>query len=127
MADEVLKVIAENKIKELEKEIGKLRFQLKSTESFNRSAWEEYGSELCSGEMIANENAIRDDIAEVKDKIVLLERFVGGNFDLSQESYLRTQCGELDNETARIKEQKGSVVAQLEEISTIKRLLAITF
>ncbi len=127
MAEPVLVILAQKKIGELLLEVRNLSIKLQGEESFNQAAWGQYGSELCGGEMLANENKIREEIAEVEGKALLLQRFIGGGLDLSQEYLLKTQCEYLDTEIAQAQERKRTVAAQLEEIAKVKRLLAIIF
>ncbi len=127
MADGVLRVVAENKVKELEREIERLRGELRSKESFHSAAWAEYGSELCAGEMIGEELKIAGDIMEIERKTDLLRKFVQGTLDISEEGHLKQQCDEFDKEIERLNELKSSANGQLEKISAIKNLLAIKF
>jgi len=77
-----------------EKTIEELEQELKELEAGNKAAWELYGSELCAGEMSANEHALRDQICELKkkktiekwEKIGLLEGLDGD---------VNHQCAEL--------------------------------
>jgi hypothetical protein len=48
-------------VKELEKELADLR-------DYNRSAWDVYGSELCAGDMIAQEERLEKQIAKQKEE-----------------------------------------------------------
>lgn len=127
MADDVLKTHAENKVKELEKEEQRLERELRGKESFHRAAWAEYGSELCSGEMLADEDAIRDDIAEVGRKISLLKKFVGGKLDISREERLRNNSAEVAAQIVILQDSKKLIDGELSEIVMVKNLLAVTF
>lgn len=49
-----------------EKELKILRKQLKDMETFNQKAWDQYGSELCAGEMENNEKKLRDKINNIE-------------------------------------------------------------
>ena len=51
------------KLKKLEDELIKLR-------NLNKSSWDSYGSELCSGEMEKNENKLEEKIKQLKNEIV---------------------------------------------------------
>lgn len=78
------------KIDELKKEKFALNQRLEKEKSFNIVAWKEYGSELCSAEMDANETAIVKKIADVIEKINILEYYlVGGAFSTFGRSQLR--------------------------------------
>jgi hypothetical protein len=127
MVDGVLKTVAENKIKSLETEISAFEGALASTETFNKAAWAEYGSELCSGEMLGNELKMRKNINELKRNVLFLRAFICGNVDISEEDYLQQQCDGFDKEIARLNELKSSANGQLQRIATVKNLLAIEF
>jgi hypothetical protein len=49
----------EKPLEELEKELDELQ-------KHHRSAWEDYGSELCAGDMIAQEERLEKQIAKLK-------------------------------------------------------------
>jgi len=127
MTEPVLVALAQKKVGELLLEVRNLSIKLQGVESFNQAAWGQYGSELCGGEMLANEMKIREEITEVEGKALLLQRFIGGFLDISQEYLLKTQCEYLDEEITRSQELKRKATTQLEEIAKVKRLLAVTF
>lgn len=47
------------------KNLEKLRKELDDLKDYNLSSWNQYGSELCSGEMIKNENKLRKKIKKL--------------------------------------------------------------
>ena len=49
----------EKSIEELEKELDELQ-------KYHKSAWEDYGSELCAGDMIAQEERLEKEIKKLK-------------------------------------------------------------
>jgi hypothetical protein len=107
MADSNLRAIAENKIKELEKEISVLK------------------GELCAGEMSGKENKIRSKIRMVERSVNLLRNFIKGNLEISEEDWLQDECSRHDQEIARLNELKSSIDGRLEAINAVKRLLSI--
>jgi len=127
MVDNILKAVAENKIKELEKEVSALERELRDKESFHRAAWAEYGSELCTGEMLAEENKIQIEIIRIRRDIILLRNFIKGDLDISEEDYLQGECSRHNQEIARLNELKSSINARLEVIRAVKNLLAVIF
>ena len=127
MADAVLKTHAENKIKELEKEEQILKRELRGKESFHRAAWAEYGSELCSGEMLKDEHEMELKIEEVSRKITLLCRFIGGGLDISREEQLKKNSEEVAAQIVILQNSKKLIDGELSEIAMVKNLLAITF
>lgn len=126
MTDSVLKAIAENKIKELEIKVSVLRGELKSIESFHSAAWAEYGSELCSGEMIANESKIRMEINLTLRDIIFLRGFIEGRIDISREEQLRNNSAEVAAQIVTLQDSKKLIDEKLSEIAMVKNLLAIT-
>ena len=127
MADEVLKKIAENKIKELEKEVLVLKAELRSMESFNSAAWEMYGSELCAGEMTGNENKIRVKMDLIRCDIIYLRRFIEGRLDISREERLKTNSAQIDAQILTLQDSQRLIDEELSEIAVVKTLLAVTF
>lgn len=69
---------------QMKNELEKLEKKLKKLKKSNKSLWDTYGSELCAGEMIAEEKALEKEISKLKtiikwDKAGLLEG-LDGNF-----------------------------------------------
>ena len=50
--------------------INNLIQDLKREKASNKASWDMYGSELCAGEMINNEQAIQDKIKELREEVV---------------------------------------------------------
>lgn len=50
----------------MEKSIEELEQELREMEESHKAAWDTYGSELCAGDMIGKEQALRDKITELK-------------------------------------------------------------
>ena len=53
----------------MKKELKELETELKAMESFHSSIWNDYGSELCAGDMLGQEKRLREKIKELKRKI----------------------------------------------------------
>ena len=51
-----------------EKTIKELELELEKLKESNRAAWEQYGSELCAGDMSGKEQAIQDEINRLKKR-----------------------------------------------------------
>lgn len=126
MVDEVLKKIAENKIKELEIETRNLEEKLRIEESKNRWAWEQWGSEL-AGDFCDGELKIKKEINAINKKMSLLRGFISGGIDISQESCLRQKCEGFKKEIARLNSLNYDANSQIERISLLKELLTVTF
>lgn len=124
MADEVLKMVAENKIKELELKLVRLDEKLNYERAGADEAWKMYGSEL-AGDLLDGVKRVEKGIETVEKQISLLTRFISGGLDISQESSLRSQCRELDKEMTRINDLKNSTNAEIEEIIIVKDLLGV--
>lgn len=76
------------KIDELKKEKAALNQRLEEERNFHIAAWNEYGSELCAGEMADNEAAIAKKIADVSKKINILEQYLIGGFSAEERARL---------------------------------------
>src|SRR3989338_7948964 len=76
------------KIGELKKEKTELEQKLKEEKDFNIAAWNQYGSELCSASMVAKEAAIAKKIADIAEKIHILEQYLIGAFSASERTQL---------------------------------------
>jgi len=127
MTDNTLKTAAENKIKELERMRTNLNEQLSSKQSFNLAAWSEYGSELCAGEMIRDEQEISNRISEIVNKIALLRKFIQGELDVSAEEKLKKNSEEIAARIVALQGSKQLVDGELSEIMRVKNLLNLTF
>lgn len=64
-----LKIMKEKTIEELEQE-------LKEMKDSHRSLWDTYGSELCAGDMIRQEEKLENDIARLKEREALKQRTI---------------------------------------------------
>ena len=53
----------------MSKRLEILEQSLKKLREYNRSAWDTYGSELCAGEMIAEERALEEKIKKLKEEL----------------------------------------------------------
>ena len=127
MADNALKVAAENKIRELEKEEDRLNAQLRSKQSFHSSAWAEYGSELCAGGMLKEEQNIYLEMNAVSSRIALLRKFIDGRLDISREGRLKKNSAEVAGQIATLQSSKELIDGELSEIARLKSILAGTF
>lgn len=47
--------------------LEELKQELKELKEYHKSIWEDYGSELCAGGMIAKERELEDQINELED------------------------------------------------------------
>ena len=50
------------------KKINELVQDLKREKASNKASWDMYGSELCAGDMIGKEQAIKEEINELRDE-----------------------------------------------------------
>lgn len=123
MTDNALKAVAETKIKELEKEEKMLREELRNKQSFNASAWAEYGSELCSGSMIREEQDIRSRVNGVCEKIALLKRLLDGKLDFSEEEKLKNKAIEISNQMSSLLASLRQIENKMLELRTGRELL----
>lgn len=57
------------KTKTIKEKIKKLKKELEKKKEYNMSMWNTYGSELSSGAMIAEEDAIKDKIKKLEKKL----------------------------------------------------------
>ncbi len=52
----------------MEKTLSELEKDLEDLKRMNKSAWETYGSELCAGDMIRQENKLEEQIKTLKEE-----------------------------------------------------------
>lgn len=88
MLDEIQKAKVILKLKELKDKSENLDSAHSAKVSLHKTAWEEYGSELCVGEMIKEERKILEEKEGVDYDIDLLERVLAGTADISKAEYL---------------------------------------
>ncbi len=84
MLDKIKEAKVVLKLKELKDESENLASAHSSKVSSNTAAWKEYGSELCAGDMIKQENKILEEKEDVDDDIDLLEKVLAGMEDFSK-------------------------------------------
>ena len=126
--EEELRAKARAKIEKLEKDAKKLRSELRSTEDFHRSAWEEYGSELCAGDMQGKEAELGKKIKEVEANIKLLHRYVAYHMIsrmAETDTHCKSQMESIDNEITRQQSDKDGYQKLLDEHQVIRSLLGI--
>lgn len=58
-----------NKLEELKKKLADAELRLKTLQTQNMAAWEDYGSELCAGDMLSQEAEIELEIEDIKYEI----------------------------------------------------------
>jgi enoyl reductase-like protein len=64
--------------------------RLASMEAVHKSAWEQYGSACCAGEMLRKEQELMDEIAGLEAKAELLHRCLIGEIPtVSDEAFIR--------------------------------------
>lgn len=126
--EEELRAKARAKAEELEKEAEKLRSELRSMENFHRSAWEEYGSELCAGDMQGKEAELGKKIKAVEAHIELLRRYLEYHLIsrmAATDTHCKSQMESIDREIARQQSDKDGYQKILDEHQIIRNLLGI--
>lgn len=127
--EEELRAKALAKISWLEKEVEKLRGELRSMEDFHRSAWAEYGSELCAGEMNSKEISLGKTIKEAEANIQLLKRYLEHHLIsrmAASDAHCKSQIESIDREITRQQDDKNDYQKILDEHQTVRNLLGIT-
>lgn len=100
----------------LSKEEEKLSGELKKLEAFHKAAWEEYGSELCSVEMLGKENAIAKKISRIKAmKEIILSRNLNGKM-------LKQVLADIDDLLSKADEMQASLNKDKEAVNKEKSL-----
>ncbi len=125
-----ISAIAERVILALKSKSAELERKLAALKESNERAWETYGSELSSEEMIAKEKSIRDEIDRVHKDINLMEGVISVRFDEkfirdSEEIQLR-KIAQHNKRIAEITEAKKTNENLLEEVRRMKALLQIS-
>ena len=123
MANEASKAVAENKVKELETEEQRLRWMLESQELLNSGAEEQYGSELCAGEMFVSENKTRIEISQIRCDINLLRKFIENKLDIFKERQLRKNLREVASQVMILQDSDRLIEEELVEIIKVRKLL----
>ena len=123
MLTETRKIKILVKIGELKKEKTELEQKLREEKHFNISAWAEYGSELCSNGMIANEIAIAKKIADVAEKIHILEQYLIGAFSASERTQLYELTMAIDEAIKELEAERLKLQESLDKFILLDELL----
>lgn len=97
---------------DLEKELSEKR-------ELHATTWQEYGSELCVGGMIAVEQRLVTQIANVQRKTEILEAFQRGEIELDAREAFVEQMKAADEKIAEIlrtKEECAGHIARIDEV-----------
>ena len=111
------------KIGELKKEKTELEQKLREEHHFNVSAWAEYGSELCSASMVAEETAIAKKIADVAEKIHILEQYLTGAFSVLEKTQLYELTMDIDEAIKKLEAKKLKFRESLDKFILLNALL----
>ena len=123
MTDEALKEVAKRKIEDLEKEEERLEKELSAKRASNMADWEKYGSRLCSGAMLKEEENIQTEIDSVREEISLLRRFVDGVLNVLREEKLKTRLADTTSQIVNLKRSRELIEEELAEIERVRDLL----
>jgi hypothetical protein len=126
----IVSVIVERMIKTLESEKVLLERKLEAMKQKHGSSWEMYGSELCSGDMIAKEMAIREKINKIDGDLKLMKGVISTKLDeefiRSSEKIQLQEIAEHNKNIDEIIERRKSNEQLLEAVKTMKTLLQIS-
>ena len=125
MISEVQRARITLKLDELKKEKAALGKKLESQQVFHSAAWEQYGSELCAGEMLNDDRHLAEEILEVERKIVLLQNLDQGLNIAARELALRNQFAEIDHSAKELEKEKAITVRELGMIDFIKSVIGV--
>lgn len=105
-------------IDDLKKRKNAAETELAGVKSALASAGRIYGSELAS--MYREEEDLANAVDGLKDKIRLLNLFLGGMIDLSREQPIRERAEAVDRTIERLEAEKSELLQNLSEIDFIK-------
>lgn len=97
----------------IQKKIEELRKEYREEVSFNKSAWEQYGSELCVGEMVSKEEGILKEIRHLEEFLKMPE------LDMDDKT-LKQRRKEI---SVRIDTQRGKVFERHHEVQQLSNYL----
>ena len=120
---EVQRAKAVIKIDILEKEKTIKEGELASMRSMHSSAWSEYGSELCAGGMLRDENEKAREIDELNRKITYLKDCLWSDRDLNAE--MVSLEGKIYRLKADIETLKVAMVAEVHKLSYVSFALKV--
>ncbi len=111
------------KIAQLKKAREEAEARLASERSFNISAWNEYGSELCAGEMIKNERELERAIRALSGDIDLLQQGLDGAVDPEPNLADVAQLDENARSVKRLQDESDDVQKRIATSERLKRLM----
>jgi hypothetical protein len=113
------------KIGILEKKKSKLESELKDKRSSNTSSWSEYGSELCAGDMIKEEEEIIIEISLIASDIDFLNNVLSYNVSISKEirEMLERNVEMIDRNISDLEMKKAAVTGPLRNIERFEDIM----
>ncbi len=111
------------KVGELEAKQKQLETKLRGMEKFHQDAWNEYGSELCAGEMQGKESTLQKEIDECEREAEAIDEAIHRNLDLSDAAVaaLREQA---EGESRIAAEHQAKSKDFIDEAAKLERLRA---
>ena len=107
----------------LKKEKSDAEVELESLRDQNLYAAGIYGSELCAGGMIAEENKIAQKIYDIGRQIDLLEKVLRAEVAIDDEEGLRRKLKEIEQRIADSNAEKAKAEKALEELKFVRSIL----
>ena len=96
---------------------------MREEKDFNIAAWKEYGSELCANSMIENEAVIAKKIANISEKIHILEQYINGAFSVSERTQLYELTMDIDEAIKKLEAKKLKFRESLDKFILLNALL----
>ncbi|MDO8523037.1 MAG: hypothetical protein Q7S12_01985 [bacterium] len=110
-------------IERLKEEKARFEKKLKAKKEFNKSAWNEYGSELCAASLERAESDIQTSINRVSNHINLLTEYLEGKIDLEKTKILSKKIKDINDEIQKLETKKSALRKELDKLGLVEILL----
>jgi len=110
-------------IERVEGDLKTTRQELTDKCSFHQAAWQEYGSELCAGGMMAEEREIEKKIRALESDLSLLYRYGDDLLDKTLSAEDARRLAEIDAAAAALAEERKQIIKRLGESDRLAALL----
>lgn len=116
---------AHQALERIDEELEKAGRELASKSAFHLRAWQEYGSELCAGGMLREEQAVQDRIDALRRDRELIRACLADTLAPTQPPEEKSRLKEIDAVAAALADERRQIVLRQSERDRLADLLGV--